>query len=364
MILKNCDIKTLMTRVPDGGLYCYGIGDLFEKMLLNFGEYPWKDKLGGLIDGNPEKQGKSHGVQDTKLDILSLDEFLKSKKSGSVLLITCLAYPEIVERLNQVPKLAETECYIYAFLCNLSTGEPIRFLRDTPFQIPPVIHYCWFGRGPLPDLYKRCMDSWRKHCPDYQIVEWNEDNCDIGSCLYARQAYEAKKYAFVSDYFHLKIIYEQGGIYLDTDVELLKSLDNMRHEEAFCGLQLPGQAAFGLGFGAVKGHPAVKKLMKSYESLRFILEDGSLNEVLSPDLQTRDLMKLGMQYGNRQQYVAGMCIYPTEVLNPINTYVRTMQITENTYAVHHYDGSWQSEERREKREAELQRVQKIVKLFC
>ena len=363
MVLKNCDFKTLFEQVPDGSLYCYGVGALLELALLNFADQPWGKKLGGLIDRDVEKQGKERQIFGVRRPIISVADFIKRKNKDSVILITCYAYPEVVEQLNTIKELEETTCCIYSFMCSLPTGETVVFRKDAPFKIPPVIHYCWFGGKPLPDLYKRCIESWQRFCPEYEIIQWNEENCNMEECLYTKQAYETKKYGFVPDYFRLKIVYEYGGIYLDTDVELLKSLDDLRHEEAFCGLQLPGEAAFGLGFGAVKGHRLIGYLLETYSHLRFINSDGSLNETTSPVYQTKDLMKLGMKRGNRQQYLDGMCIYPTEVLSPINIITGTASMTEQTYAIHHFDGSWQSNNRRGKKSEELKKAAQIAEMF-
>lgn len=363
MILKNCDFNTLFSKAKDGSIYLYGIGRFFDKILLDSNEFPWEKKLGGLIDASPEKQGEERMVKGVAHRIISLSDYFKKRRDGDVILIIARLYDEVVEMLNQYRELDETECYIYFFMRNLSFGEEIDFHRGEDFKIPPVIHYCWFGGKELPDLYKRCVDSWHKYCPTYQIIEWNESNCDLESNLYAKQAYEAGKYGFVPDYFRLKIIYEHGGIYLDTDVELIKNLDDLRHEEAFCGKQYPGEAALGLGFGAVKGNHVIKKLTRIYEETAFIKEDGTMNMRTSPSYQTEDLRKMGMGYSNRVQYIEGMCIYPTEVLSPINIYVGTMEITPNTYAIHHFDGSWTTQAHKDKKRVEFERAKKIAAMF-
>ena len=130
-------------------------------------------------------------------------------------------------------------------------------------MIPKIIHYCWFGRNPKPELAVKCIKSWKKRCPDYEIIEWNEDNFDISSCpLYVRQAYEAKKWAFVSDYVRLKVVYDEGGVYLDTDVELKKGLDALLAYDAYFGFEDGTHVNTGLGFGAVKGAPILKEMMQ------------------------------------------------------------------------------------------------------
>ena len=104
-------------------------------------------------------------------------------------------------------------------------------------SIPKKIHYCWFGRNPLPESAKKCIESWKKYCPEYEIIEWNEDNFDLTENRYAREAYEQKKWAFVSDYARLKIVYEQGGIYMDVDVELIKPLDELTELDGYMGFE-------------------------------------------------------------------------------------------------------------------------------
>ena len=134
-------------------------------------------------------------------------------------------------------------------------------------MIPKVIHYCWFGGKKIPLEFRRYMKSWRKFCPDYEIREWNESNFDVFAHPFTKSAYEAKAWAFVSDYARLKVVYEHGGIYLDTDVELLKSFDELLMEQGFAGMERPGVVALGLGFGAEPKHPLIKEFMEYYENL-------------------------------------------------------------------------------------------------
>lgn len=142
-------------------------------------------------------------------------------------------------------------------------------------SIPKVLHYCWFGGAPKPKNIQNCIRSWKKYCPDYEIIEWNEQNFDVSQSLYTRQAYDARRWAFVADYARLKILYEQGGIYMDTDVELLRPLDDLLAYPAFFGFQHNNEVATGLSFGAEAHSPVVKALLDDYDSLPFLLPDGS-----------------------------------------------------------------------------------------
>lgn len=364
MILRNCNLRTFSERCRGKTLVCYGIGFEFEQMLKNYAGYPWVNAIESLADNSPSKWETDFDIQGRRYQIQRPEQmFADNDVSDMVILITCSYWADIVEQLNSVKKLANAECYIYQFMFALSEREKIVIPQTEECLIPAVIHYCWFGKKELPDLYKRCIESWHRYCPDYEMREWNEDTCDVSETLFTKQAYEAGKYGFVPDYFRLKIIYEQGGIYLDTDVEVLKSLDDLRHNEAFCGMQAPGEAAFGLGFGAVSEHRVIRRLMERYQKMPFLKEDGNCDEPISSVYQTGDLQELGLTYGNRLQKVRGLTVYPTEVLSPQNVLTGECDITEHTYALHHYDGSWVSGEKLVKKRQRAEDAKKIREMF-
>lgn len=208
--------------------------------------------------------------------------------------------------------------------------------------IPKIIHYCWFGHNPKPKLALKCMKSWKKYCPDYEIIEWNEDNFDISSCpLYVRQAYEVKKWSFVTDYVRLKVVYEHGGIYLDTDVELKKSLDSLLDYAAYFGFEDGVCIATGLGFGAIKGHGILKEMMNDYEKITFILEDGTYNWQTCPKINTDVFLKHGLKQDNSFQVLDnGVLVLPTEYLGPMEYESRRLNITPKTISVHWYSSQW------------------------
>ena len=214
-------------------------------------------------------------------------------------------------------------------------------------MIPKIIHFCWFGGNPIPDEYKKYMASWTKHCPDYEIVRWDDSNYDITKNPYMHEAYKAKKWAFVSDYARLDIIYNHGGIYLDTDVELLRNIDDLLVYEAFAGFEDGKHIALGLGFGAVKGHSTVKELRDIiYDSLVFLKKDGTYELTPSPKHQTTCMTSKGLAPNNKKQVVAGITILPTEYLCPKDYATGRLKKTKNTYSIHHFSASWFSEEER------------------
>ena len=209
-------------------------------------------------------------------------------------------------------------------------------------MIPKVIHYCWFGKGEMPKIAKKCIESWKKFCPDYEIICWNEDNFDLTQNRYMREAYEAGKWAFVSDWARLKVIYDNGGIYLDTDVELIKPIDNLLDTRGFMGFDEKGIVATGLGFGAEKENEIIGEFLKDYNDISFILPDGSFDLTPCPDRNTQTLKRLGMDTENTNQTFMGMTFLPDEYLCPMDYTTGKKTITENTYSIHHYSASWTS----------------------
>ena len=209
-------------------------------------------------------------------------------------------------------------------------------------SIPKVIHYCWFGKGKMPKLAKKCIKSWKKYCPDYEIICWNEDNFDLNQNRYMSEAYKAGKWAFVSDYARLKVIYDNGGIYLDVDVELLKPIDDLLLNQGFMGFDEKGIVASGLGFGAKKGNALIGEFLKDYEDIHVVSADGTFDLTPCPDRNTDTLKRLGMDMDNKSQVFMDMVFLPDEYLCPMDYYTGKKNITKNTYSIHHYNASWTS----------------------
>lgn len=215
-------------------------------------------------------------------------------------------------------------------------------------SIPKVIHYCWFGGNEKPAIIKKCIKSWKKYCPDYRIVEWNESNFDVNCIPFCKQAYEAKKWAFVTDYVRLKVLHEHGGIYMDTDVELIKSLDNFLELSCFLGFQHESYVSNGLVFGTEPGHPFVHENAAVYEQMAFVNESDSLKLVVCQEYTTEILKRYGLIVPGtgKVQFVNGVHIFPPEYFCPYDHRTDQMNKTENTYAIHHFASSWWDSKRR------------------
>lgn len=215
-------------------------------------------------------------------------------------------------------------------------------------MIPKIIHYCWFGRTPLPDSALKCIDSWRKFLPDYEVREWNEDNFDVNEISYCRDAYEAKKYAFVSDYARFKILHEYGGLYFDTDVEIIRSMEDIIERGPFMGAEIDGDestktfpvVAPGLCIGANKEMPFFSKILGVYSTLSFWGNDGTFNKYTMVPLVTNLLKADGLRPTNQIQQVGEITIYPAEYFNPLDSATGRLSLTDNTRSIHWFMASW------------------------
>lgn len=213
-------------------------------------------------------------------------------------------------------------------------------MKASSKDIPKIVHYCWFGGGAKPRIVNRCMESWRKHMKDYVIMEWNEGNFDLDSSPYVQEAYKMKKFAFVSDYVRIHALYHYGGIYLDTDVEVLKPFDDMLHHASFWGFEQGDYIATST-IGAVQGHPLIHTYLESYRNKRFLNEDGSLNTLTNVASVTKLMQQYGLQRnGLRQDLQQLAAIYPQSFFSPYDYIHCTMLQTADTYAVHHFYKSW------------------------
>lgn len=200
-------------------------------------------------------------------------------------------------------------------------------------MIPKKIHYCWFGRDKKPKLAKKCIASWKKHCLDYEIIEWNEENFDVNQNEYTRYCYENKLWAYLSDYARLMVVFEKGGIYFDTDVEAIKSFDSLLEHKAFFGFENDKFIASGLGFGAEKEHPLIKLMLDEYSFLTRD-ESGRIITVGCPILNTKAIAKMGFELNGKSQNIDGVQLLSQDFFNPYNDNIGKLNKTENTYSIH------------------------------
>lgn len=203
-------------------------------------------------------------------------------------------------------------------------------------MIPKKIHYCWFGRNKLSAKAVHCIESWKKYCPEYEIIEWNEDNYDVYQNPYTTYAYDNQKFAFLSDYARLQIILKEGGLYFDVDVEIVRPLDELLVHKAFFGFETEEYVNTGVGFGAEANNPIIACMLNEYDQLL----DGKHGTIGCPILNTSALLKYGLKQNGKKQTIDGAVIYPIQSFNPYDDPTGVLNKTKETYSIHWYAKSW------------------------
>lgn len=331
----------------------FGAGKKINEVESFFKDTEIPEKVSMIVDNSENKQGKETTLWGKKFKIYSIHQIITNNYNNQLILITIEDYGSLLDNLleNQTLKFTEIVCFSHIVALqrenkSINKKLPKEIRLEKVQMIPKKIHYCWFGKKELPDKYKSCIESWKKFCPDYEIVEWNETNYDVSKNRYMYEAYQKNVWGFVPDYARLDIIYNHGGIYLDTDVELIKNIDNLLYQKGFSGFEDEKNVAFGLGFGAIKGLPILKSIMEYYDKISFINEKGELNLIPSPEYITFILSQYGLISNGEYQKVADMTIYPAKVLSGKCMYTMRTVIKPWTYAIHHYDGSWATDRAR------------------
>lgn len=346
IIEKSCELSQIVA---------YGAGKMLQRLGEEFGGTEVWNKINYVVDNDEKKQGTEITVMGKVLKVISLNDLKNKNLSNYSIIITCADIDDILNCFSTDCELSSIDYYCLSLIPEGNRDEralqkeiPLDIRLSSKPLIPKVIHYCWFGGNPLPDRYKLWMESWHKFCPDYQIIEWNESNYDVSKNEYMYQAYQKKKWGYVSDYARIDIIYRYGGIYLDTDVELVQNLDDLLYQKGFAGFQNDDEVNTGLGFGAVKGLSVFKETLDLYSEMRFINKDGSINTTACPELQTPILEKHGLKKNGEYQIVSDLTVYPEKVLCGKSIMTKKIVLKPYTRAIHHFDGSWASKEDRDR----------------
>lgn len=340
--------KFVNVAINGKGVICFGAGKELRKLCEKKEPQTFFDNIVDIIDNDKKKQGTIINLKNKSYRIKSVNELCKDNLEGKCILITMVyEYFDVIEQLKIMGLYENTDIYLFHVMCELELENnamnkelPPNIRLSDKMLIPKKIHYCWFGGNPIPDKYKKWMESWNKYCPDYDIIEWNESNYDYTKNKYMYQAYKMKKWGFVPDYARFDIIYQYGGIYLDTDVELVSNLDDMLYQNAFAGFESNNYVAFGLGFGAQKGNRIIKELMNDYDNREFIKSDGMLDMTASPVIQTEILKKKGLICNGEYQTLDDITIFPEKMLCGKSPSTRRVRLKPYTKSIHHYDGSW------------------------
>lgn len=354
MQIVDVGSKEFIEQVKRKQIYCFGSGNYGRACINVLMQYGLTDHVQAFIDNNAKRWDDYLEVGIKKYPIISLDKVLEKEIDQMVILISCADVAGIYNQLERIAQLQNVPLYIWQLILSRDFKETETFYGkiriSSKSQIPKKIHYCWFGGSSIPKHLQKCIDSWKEHCPDYEIIRWDESNYDVGKNNYMRQAYEREKWGFVPDYARLDIIYHHGGIYLDTDVELLKNIDDLLYQEAFCGIHIRKYVDLGLGFGAIPHHPLIKEFRDYYDTVDFINKNNEMNLAACDLHQYEVLKKYGFKFNNQYQIIKGMSIYPTTVLDGKDSYRNALNVKDCTFSIHHGSLSWFSSQMKKDRE--------------
>ena len=321
-------------------LIVYGAGQVLRSACLTLGA-EFYERIQLIID-RTGGEGQFFIYNEIKVPTITLDSFIVLDPSNTTLLITPLTYYEIFDDLNANEKLDGIDCYIYPLIRELAEPHGLPQLSIAATQrIPNTIHYIWFGQSSMSDLNRRCIDSWSIHNPSFNIMRWDESNYDITTNEFMYDAYKARKWALAADYARLDILYKHGGIYLDTDIEMIKNLNILLHTEFFGFLQNTWMGIFVIG--SVPNNPLLLKLMKPFHDNIFSQIDvlKYSKQIITESYNVKQLQQYGCSIWNDNHMIdGGNVIFPQDMVI-VNT--RLAQRTENTIAIHHYERTWSSE---------------------
>ena len=342
MIHRLCDWLTLANDIKENNrkIVMFGAGLIGQiivpKILEEYGLLPY---VSIVLDNDSTKWDSVINLCGKEVLIAS-PQVLKEYDSNTAIFLNISRFENVYKMLMDMPCTEDMQLYITPmilidnFCKGVSGGSAER--TDKPL-IPKKIHYTWFGSNPMPTNLQKCIDSWKKYCPDYEIIRHSEANYDVRKNAYIEAAYDKGAYAYVSDFARLDVLYEYGGIYMDTDVELIRSLDDMLYQDAFCGVEKWQDVTFGSVSGSVPGNKTLYEFIKFRENLKF----DAKNTCGFYDTQTA--LRLGYRIDGMTQRVGDMNIYAYDYFLPYDYMSGKCTITSNTYAIHWYNGGWLDE---------------------
>ena len=319
-------------------LVLYGAGASAKLLVASYYNRGMKNCLRFIVDGNEALDGSDCVIDEgLRIRIISLKHFcreFKEKMQEFTLLLTPYYSLDLVHQLDEICELDGVETYIFSLIANKKTSTVFDLKETSIPVIPKKLHYFWLGGSDLPDDDKKNIETWRKFCPDYEIIRWDESNYDFTRYKYTKEAMEKGQYMYATDLARKDVLYTYGGIYFDTDVELLRPIDDLLYNEAFIGIDDGGQLNSGSGLGAVKGHPAIRELLELYDHMAFVNSDGSLNLSYNTFYETKYMIQKGFVLCNKYQKINGISCFPREVLMPEGVIGLYDDYTKNTFANH------------------------------
>ncbi|MBO5620366.1 MAG: hypothetical protein J5959_01905 [Butyrivibrio sp.] len=324
-------IERYFEKLKTKDIICWGNGKHYRNIT-----YPFLQKS-GLIEN---LKGFVDASDKEKLAQMDSDK--------TVILIAVTGYDEILGQLKADERLSVFEAVpsiyleaLYEDMLLLSVKKPpLNYRKNNRPVIPKLIHAIWFSGDPMPELYLRCLESWKKYAPDYEIKIWNMETYKPDQCLFFEQAIEHKNWAFASDYARADLLYRYGGIYMDLDVEMLRPIDDLLYNDAYMSFESLDRIECGSGMGSRPGHPIIKEICESYEKRPYLKEDGTWDNSTCPVRYTQVIEKHGLKKDGGFQFVEDITVYPFEVLTGKSFDTGIIYSSDLSYTVHHHNGSW------------------------
>ena len=324
-------IERYFEKLKTKDIICWGNGKHYRNIT-----YPFLQKS-GLI-----KNLKGFADASDKEKLAQMD------RNKTVILIAVTGYDEILGQLKADERLSGFEAVpsiyleaLYEDMLLLSVKKPpLNYRKEDKPVIPKLIHAIWFSGDPMPELYLRCLESWKKYAPDCEIKIWNMETYKPDRCLFFEQAIEHKNWAFASDYARADLLYRYGGIYMDLDVEMLRPIDDLLYNDAYMSFESLDRIECGSGMGSRPGHPIIKEICESYEKRPYLKEDGTWDNSTCPVRYTQVIEKHGLKKDGGFQFIEDITVYPFEVLTGKSFDTGIIYSSDLSYTVHHHNGSW------------------------
>lgn len=361
MKIYNTDFAEFaqVMKEKDKQVIIWGTGTFFQTCIPWLLEnYDLVDRVCCLIDKDKKKCGQKVNIFGKVFKIESPAAIVQWKDKDCQLLITSSYFAGIVDWVEE-SGCNLFDCYIAPLMFLPQKGDGFQKYQCKVQQIPKVIHYCWFGRNPIPEKNMRCIESWKKWCPDYEIIQWNEDNYDLKRNRYMLQAYEQGKYGYVPDYIRIDLLYQYGGIYFDTDVELVRNIDDLLYLKGFTSFEEYPMINFGGGSGSMKGLEILKEILDFREKYDFIDSNGEQNLLTCGFYETVPLLKKGLRVANDIQNIGDLTVLTSEYFHVKSGITKEICQKECTFGIHDFSWSWVSETQKE----EQKRTGELVKRY-
>lgn len=333
MIIKDCKLNEFERKTEGKKIICFGAGIAGQLFASRLGSSVLK-RIRFFLDNDKNKWRSTVKIEDYDFEIKSPEILNDCDLEDTVILIVNRFWDQIHAQLEAIFRLKNTECYVYLLMkAHCSSDKYV--IPEGPALIPKKIHYCWFGDNAMSQNEVRCMESWKKFCPDYEIIRWDESNYDCRKTRYLREIYDYGHYSAVSSYARFEVLSEFGGIYLDTDVEIIRNIDELLRLPAYMGFEVTDTINTGHGFGTAKGNQIYKEIIEYYDSMSHYNEKGEFNYTCCPIITSQIMEKHGLVSNGLLQQVADITIFPNEYFDPV------MQMAvENTYSIHRYSSLW------------------------